>query len=86
MRVEVKPQAMEWILSQAAGHRFRVSLDNLSGDEVDVSAFKFEVYQQVEKYCEQGLSKRASTFRNALCQFYGTTSGLKIADFNRITI
>ena len=33
--VEVKPQAMEWILSMAAGYRFRVSIDNLNGKESD---------------------------------------------------
>ena len=89
MRVEVKPQAMEWILSQATGHRFRVSSDNINGvngAESDVTAFKQAVYQQVKEYCEQGLFVRAEIFRNALCHFYGTPFGLKIADFNRTTI
>ena len=79
--VEVKPQAMEWVLSVAAGHKFRVSIDNLDGKESDTEAFKQAVYQQVKKYCEQGLSARAELFRNALCHFYGTGLSLKIEDF-----
>lgn len=83
MRVEVKPQALEWVLAQATGIKFRVSIDNLNGAELDASEFKLAVYQQVKKYCEQGLSARAETFRNALCHFYNTSLGLKIADFNK---
>ncbi len=71
--VEVKPQALECILSAAAGHPFRVSIDNLNGEESDTDLFKEAVYQQVKKYYEEGLSKRAERFRNAICHFYGTT-------------
>ena len=80
-RVEVKPQAMEWILSVAANHPFRVSIDNLNGEESDTQQFKQAVYQQVAKYCEQGLPARAELFRSTLCQFYGTVCHLKIDDF-----
>lgn len=69
-QVEVKPQALEWILSAAAGHRFRVSIDNLNGAEADTAAFKNSVYLQVLHYCTHGLSLRAQRFRGALCQFY----------------
>lgn len=74
--VEVKPQALECILSAAAGYPFRVSIDNLNGAESDTDLFKEAVYQQVKKYREQGLSKRAECFRSALCRFYGTSSSL----------
>lgn len=84
--VEVKPQAVEWILSIASGSRFRVSIDNLDGSESDTYAFKQAVYQQVKTYCEQGLSIRAETFRNALCQFYNTPLELKIEDFDIKTL
>lgn len=80
--VEVKPQAMEWILSVAAGHRFRVSIDNLNGEEADTGAFKQAVYQQVLLYCKHGLSARAKLFRNALCRFYRTSGDMKIEDFD----
>ena len=84
--VEVKPQAMEWILSMAAGSRFRVSIDNLNGSESDTDAFKLAVYQQVQAYCTQGLSARAETFRHALCRFYGTSLILNLEDFDLKTL
>ncbi|MEI8365125.1 MAG: elongation factor P hydroxylase [Parachlamydiaceae bacterium] len=80
--VEIKPQAMEWILSKAAGYRFRVSIDNLNGTEADTASFKSAVYQQVKKYCEQGLPARAESLRSALCAFYHTPLPLKIEDFD----
>lgn len=84
--VEVKPQAMEWILSMAAGYRFRTSIDNLNGSESDTYAFQLAVHQQVKTYCEQGLSTRAESLRHALCHFYGTTHHLKFEDFKIETL
>ena len=81
-QVEVKPQAIEWILSVAAGHKFCVSIDNLNGDETDTYAFKEAVYQQVLHYCTHGLSKRAERFRRALCTFYQTPLLLDLTQFN----
>lgn len=81
--VEVKPQAIEWILSQAAGFRFRVSIDNLNGQESDTERFKEAVINQVKTYCEKGLSERAERFRQALCHFYGTPLSLNIVNFDR---
>lgn len=69
-QVEVKPQAMEWILSKASGHKFRVSIDNLNGEEADATGFKQAIYEQVLAYCACGLSERANIFREALSQFY----------------
>lgn len=80
--VEVKPQAMEWILSMAAKSPFRVSVDNLNGKETDTLAFKDAVYNQVKTYCENGLPARAKTFRDALVAFYNSKSSLDFADFS----
>lgn len=80
--VEVKPQALEWILSQAAAFRFRLSIDNLNGSESNTEAFKTAVYNQVQAYCEKGLPARAATFRQALCRFYTTPTPLSFADFS----
>ncbi|MFA5958987.1 MAG: elongation factor P hydroxylase [Tatlockia sp.] len=80
-QVEVKPQALEWILSVAAGHSFCVSVDNLNGAPTDTSRFTNAVLKQVALYCQNGLWERANAFRNALCQFYGTDSQLKFKDF-----
>lgn len=84
--MEVKPQAIEWVLSVAAGHPFRVSVDNLNGEEADTNAFKQAVYEQVKKYCKQDLPVRAAFFRSALCRFYGVSYRLKIEDFDITTI
>jgi elongation factor P hydroxylase len=80
-RAEVKPQALEWILSTAAGYRFRLSSDNLNGLESDTEKFKEAVYQQVKTYCAQPLSERAKELRSALCDYYGTNPILRGEDF-----
>lgn len=79
--VEVKPQAMEWILSKAANYRFRVSIDNLNGLEADTDAFKLAVYKQVKTYCDRPLAARADSFRRVLCEFYDTPKKLSIEEF-----
>ncbi len=77
LQVEVKPQAIEWILSMAAGFPFRISVDNLNGDApIETTSFKEAVYEQVLEYCTQGLSKRAECLYNALCEFYGNPNTL----------
>lgn len=85
-KVEVKPQAIEWILSVAAGHRFRVSVDNLNGAESDTESFKQAVHAQVLYYCSNGLPERARLFREALCSFYNRPVELKIDEFALIKI
>ena len=79
--VEVKPQAIEWILSRATGHKFRVSVDNLNGAESDTETFKQAVYSQVSHYCLKGLPQRAEQFRRSLCSFYNQPMLLNIQDF-----
>jgi elongation factor P hydroxylase len=81
-KAEVKPQAIEWILSKAAGYRFRVSVDNLNGVESDTEVFKHSVHSQVALYCTAGLPSRAEQFRSALCSFYKTPLELKNTDFS----
>lgn len=69
-QVEVKPQALEWMLSEAAGIRFRVSVDNLNGEATDSTPFKMAVFSQVLEYIDTGLWERAERFRRALCRHY----------------
>lgn len=71
-KLEVKPQAIEWILSMAAGYRFQVSIDNLNGQACDTDGFKRALIHQVEYYRQYGLPKRAEQFRLALRDFYRT--------------
>lgn len=80
-QVEVKPQAIEWILATAANFRYFASSDNLTGNPGDNTAFKQAVYQQVKHYAENGLPKRAETLRHALSQFYGTANKIELEKF-----
>ncbi|PAV26749.1 hypothetical protein CF392_04075 [Tamilnaduibacter salinus] len=71
-KVEVRPQALEWIFSEAAGFRFHISLDNLSGDgAADEARFRRAVSQQALRYLDQGLPVRAKRFCDALLEAYG---------------
>lgn len=79
--VEVKPQALEWILAKACGHQFRISNDNLIAAELDATLFKQKVYLQVCRYCEQGLNNRANTFRTALALHYQQAEVLEVKHF-----
>ncbi|MBF0783987.1 elongation factor P hydroxylase [Muribacter muris] len=81
-QVEVKPQAIEWILATAANFRYFASSDNLTGDAGDNSAFKQAVYQQVKQYAEKGLPKRAEQLRQALARFYGTEDRIDLTRFD----
>src|SRR5690606_41299126 len=49
-QVEITPQAIECMFAQAFGRKFRVSLDNLTGDGGDGASFKDNVYAQVQAY------------------------------------
>ncbi len=81
-QVEVKPQAIEWILATAANFRYFASADNLTGNAGDNSAFKQAVYQQVKTYAEKGLPKRAEQLRQALSEFYGTPNKIELEKFD----
>lgn len=69
-QVEVKPQALEWIFSEAAGVRFNISADNLNGESQDGSEFKLNVYHQAISFLNTGLPERAELFKAGLLQFY----------------
>ncbi len=68
--VEVKPQAVEWILSASCGFKFSVSCDNLSGVEPDREAFTAKVREQVLIYLKEGMPERAKIYSDALRAFY----------------
>jgi elongation factor P hydroxylase len=72
-KVEVKPQALEWIFSKACGVNFRLSVDNVALPELKPSAFFIDaVTQQANRYLEQGMPARGRVFMEALVAFYGT--------------
>ena len=80
-QVEVKPQALEWAFCVAAGFRFNVSADNLSGEATDYRPFKRKVHSQVLAYLEQGFPMRGQQFISALQRFYQTGNGLTAQQF-----
>lgn len=71
-QVEVKPQALEWIFSQAVGSKFECSFDNLNGAVEDYEQFKQAVIRQKLCYQQNGLPLRAQQFYQALSAYYQT--------------
>lgn len=70
-KVEIRPQAYEWILSLSAGLKFNVSCDNLNGDfEPDRLAFMAKVNNEVMGILDNGLPPRVEMLSNALREFY----------------
>ncbi len=82
-QVEVKPQALEWLFTVAAGQTFRLSVDNVNQPELTASdIFRKNVYLQAISYIESGLPDRAQLFLNAILkQFQPSLTYLDIADF-----
>jgi hypothetical protein len=67
-KVEIKPQALEWIFSDACYLNFTISTDNLLGDVADTRLFIEKVTDQKNKYLTQGLPRRAQLFLKSLKQ------------------
>lgn len=75
-RVEVRPQALEWLFARASGYRFRPSADNLAAQKGPSEAFLGRIHQQVLAFCEWGVSRRVELFLSALTAFYGTAGSV----------
>lgn len=84
-QVEVKPQAIEWILTKACGRRFNISTDNLNGEAEAVAAgralFAENVLNQVKNYLINGLPERADVLKQALLDYYQPTTLLDSDQF-----
>ncbi len=70
-KVEIKPQAIEWAFTEAAGRKFQVSTDNLNGAEPDREGFTKNVAAQLESFRAHGFPPRAERFINALSSTFG---------------
>ncbi|MEQ6918491.1 elongation factor P hydroxylase [Halomonas aquatica] len=77
--VEVAPQALELLFSQACDLPFNVSVDNLGEVEVDRVGFQSRVEARAQRYLNEGLSGRAEAFRLALSAFYREGASLQAA-------
>ncbi|HEX6930286.1 MAG TPA: elongation factor P hydroxylase [Gammaproteobacteria bacterium] len=71
-RVELKPQAVEWAFSIAAGFPFAVSLDNFSGITIDRAAFRKKVHAEMQRLAARAFPARAQRFIDILCRHYHT--------------
>ncbi|GKT11248.1 MAG: elongation factor P hydroxylase [Thiomicrorhabdus sp.] len=80
-KVEVKPQALEWMFSQSAGFKFYFSADNLSGGEGASVEFQEAVLKQVQTYLKDGIPQRALTWSNCLIEQFRPEQPLQIEEF-----
>jgi len=80
-KVEVKPQALEWIFSRSANFQFHFSADNLEGDAKPSADFMKAVYLQVQTYLKDGLPDDARLWSQGLIQCYRPDSQLDPKEF-----
>ena len=75
-RLEVRPQALEWIFSEASATPFRVSCDNFDEAALDIESFRRAVVEAVRARLAEGLPPRAGKFVAALMAKTGNMSAL----------
>jgi elongation factor P hydroxylase len=80
--VEIKPQAIEWALSYAAGFEFNVSVDNLNGEQTCRFDFQQRVHHHLLMLIKSGFNTRTTALLKALSSFYKTPWPLSTAQFN----
>lgn len=80
-KVEVKPQALEWIFSQSADFTFHFSADNIALNNQPSEEFKQAVYQQVKHYLEHGLPTRALMWSECLINHYRSNQVMDLTEF-----
>lgn len=84
-QVEIKPQAIEWLYATAFGRKFRVSLDNLTGDGGNGKLFKNNVFDQVQRYFsgQAKLPHDAARFIHYICLCTRNGAALQLNEFKR---
>ncbi len=84
-QVEIKPQAIEWLFAAAFGRKFRVSLDNLTGEGGDGNRFKDHVFAQVQAYFsgQTQLPRDAKHFIDCICLCTRAGKTLQSNEFQR---
>lgn len=82
-RVEVEPQAMEWLLNVACGRRFRVSADNLEMGLGASDGFKDAIYHRALHICREGVNERARTLIAALSASHGVIDAYDSSHYRR---
>lgn len=80
-RVEVSPQAYEWILTLSAGRKFHFSADNLSQGLGPSDSFKQSVVNRAQEVLTNGMNPRLQALSEALRALY-TVEPLSLAQFH----
>lgn len=75
-QVEIVPQAIERILSCAAGQQFKVSADNLDGNTGASANFIHSIHKKTLVYCARGLPSRAQILAEKLAEDNGKLNPL----------
>ncbi|WP_334032044.1 elongation factor P hydroxylase [Alteromonas sp. P256] len=83
-KVEIKPQAIEWAFTEAAGRQFQVSTDNLNGAEPDREGFTANVAAQLVHYRQAGFPHRAQRFISALATTFSLNKNNDTSSTRRI--
>ena len=83
-KVEVKPQALEWMFSVACGSRFYLSADNLSGTGRLSAEFASRVQQQALAWCVAGIPNRGLRFIRALENYFHSSDTLDIRHYQQL--
>jgi len=78
--VEVKPQAVEWLLSLACNHRFHFSSDNISQGIEASDAFQNSVKSQALDYLQSSLPKRAQLLYKQLINHFRQGEAVRVTD------
>ena len=89
-QVEVKPQALEWVFSNACDVMFCVSADNMLLSQGPSQCFKQAVVAQAIAFCDSArhssLNKRAMQWINVLSNYYQTSHALDARYYSLHTI
>lgn len=87
-RVEIKPQAIEWLFSVAFKRKFNISLDNLTGETESSHNFKDHVFNQVQCYLsgKEKLPTDALHFIFYICHSVRHGQILQVHEFSRCAL
>ena len=72
--VEIKPQALECLFSEAAGFTFNASADNLEMNNRPSKTFTSALCKQINDYLDAGLPERAARFLASILSDYSLFS------------
>jgi len=81
--VEIKPQAIEWVLSLACNHRFHFSADNIAKGLEASETFKDCVRLQALDYLKSSLPKRAQLLYQELIKHFRRGEAVRSAEVTR---